>query len=176
MATIAIFGDDPHDDGSDDRSDSRPGDPLTDPLGEPHRDHRAGPPPLGGIDLRHALLIVLDRRRPEPSTIAEMLHDLRGLGLFPAAIGAPKTVSDALRWEVKRGRVVKVHRGLYRIGHLPETTRWRALRRIERTRASYSGALRDPPKLVRDLSTEFRDLPDRRHFGPVPFSTWERIR
>jgi hypothetical protein len=35
---------------------------------------------------------------------------------------ASKVVSDALRWEVRRGRVVRLGRGLYRYGAAPAST------------------------------------------------------
>ena len=41
---------------------------------------------------------------------------------FPGRPG--KVVSDALRWEVRRGRVVRSGRGRYRAGRMPRSTEW----------------------------------------------------
>ncbi len=43
---------------------------------------------------------------------------------------ASKDVSDALRWEVARGRVRRVARGVYAVGRLPRQTAWRMRRRL----------------------------------------------
>jgi hypothetical protein len=79
-----------------------------------------------GLDLRHAALVVLDRRGGEPCTIPEMLADLAVLGVCPASARPRKELADAMRWEVARGRVERVAVGVYQIGYLPRTTRWRA--------------------------------------------------
>lgn len=83
---------------------------------------------VGGIYLRYALLLLLDRERGRICTIDEMVEGLAALGLTVAAdVTRPsKAVSDALRWEVARGRAVRRGRGLYAIGHLPKVTRHRA--------------------------------------------------
>jgi hypothetical protein len=57
-----------------------------------------------------------------PLRVAEILALLHAEGLVVG--GRPsKTVSDALRWEVAHGRVVRLGRGLYGPGHLPRSTR-----------------------------------------------------
>ncbi len=42
-----------------------------------------------------------------------------------------KTVSDALRWEVRRGRIVRLARGRYAPGRMPRGTAHRIRRRVE---------------------------------------------
>jgi len=67
--------------------------------------------PLGGADLRAALRQVLacsDR----PLTVAELHRALLARGLRPAG-RASKCISDALRWELRRGSVEQVRRGEY---------------------------------------------------------------
>ena len=39
-------------------------------------------------------------------------------------------LADAVRWEIRRGRVQRVGWGVYRIGHVPESTMRRAQRRM----------------------------------------------
>jgi len=75
--------------------------------------------PLAGRALRFVLVAEL-MKRPE-MTVAEMTavvdrygHQLTGR--------ASKVVSDALRWEVRRGRVVRLGRGLYRYCRAPAST------------------------------------------------------
>jgi len=51
-------------------------------------------------------------------SVAELVDKLRGQELLlPSRPG--KAVSDALRWEVRKGRIVKVRWGIYRIGYIP---------------------------------------------------------
>jgi hypothetical protein len=79
--------------------------------------------PLGASRrLRYVLTVaLLEAHRPH--TLAELveraeLHQCR-------MSGRPgKVVSDALRWEVRKGRVVQTGRGLYRIGSMPRSTEW----------------------------------------------------
>jgi hypothetical protein len=42
---------------------------------------------------------------------------------------ASKVVSDALRWEIRNGRVVRIRRGVYGINRIPRSTRHRILAR-----------------------------------------------
>jgi hypothetical protein len=83
---------------------------------------------LRGIELRSLLVLVLLERR-RAMTVAELVDavDRRGFALD----GRPsKAVSDALRWEVGRGRVVGVRRGVYRPGHVAKVTRHRMQARV----------------------------------------------
>ncbi len=42
-----------------------------------------------------------------------------------------------MRWEVRRGHVIRVGCGLYQLGRLPETTRWRARQRLQAALTSH---------------------------------------
>jgi hypothetical protein len=58
-----------------------------------------------------------------PLSVSELVDCLDRLEGTPA--GRPgKVVSDALRWEMRRGRVRRVGRGLYSAGQIPRSTRW----------------------------------------------------
>ena len=82
--------------------------------------------PITGLYLRYGLLLVLDARRGVPCSVDQMIEGLARLGLAPAGQRPGKVVSDALRWEVARGRAVRVAAGRYTVGHLPKVTRSRA--------------------------------------------------
>lgn len=43
---------------------------------------------------------------------------------------ASKIVSDALRWEVRRGRIIRLARGIYIRGTVPRSTLWRIRKRV----------------------------------------------
>ena len=101
--------------------------------------------PVRGLDLRHATLVVLDRRRGEPCTISEILGGLAGLGVRPGSARPRKELADAMRWEVARGRVERVALGVYEIGYLPRTTRWRARQAVRvAVETRRVAGLRDP--------------------------------
>ena len=75
---------------------------------------------LAGRDLRYVLTVVL-HQAGRPLTVAELVVILErdGLGI----VGRPsKTISDALRWEIGKGRVVKVGRSTYARGRMPRST------------------------------------------------------
>ena len=55
------------------------------------------------------------------ASIYEMLEQLQYQG-FSIPGRASKTVSDALRWEMRRGRVRRLRRGVYGPGHMPRST------------------------------------------------------
>jgi hypothetical protein len=75
--------------------------------------------PLWGRSLRFVLLAEIRRRRT--MSVAEMVAFLADTGY--QVTGRPsKTISDALRWEIARGRVVRLRRGVYRYGRAPRTT------------------------------------------------------
>lgn len=66
------------------------------------------------------------------STLVEDLAD----GGFSVAGRESKTISDALRAEVARGRVVRVERGVYAEADIPRSTRYRILRVARRLRTA----------------------------------------
>lgn len=75
---------------------------------------------LQGRRLRYLLTLIV-HRADRPLTVKELVTALEDGGF--TVDGRPsKTVSDALRWEIGRGRVVRVGRGTYVRGHLPRST------------------------------------------------------
>lgn len=77
--------------------------------------------PLRGRALRFVLVDEIRERGGESMTVAEMVavladngHDLGGR--------ASKVISDALRWELARGRVRRLGRGVYRYHRTPAST------------------------------------------------------
>ncbi|MGQ0431179.1 MAG: hypothetical protein ACT452_02080 [Microthrixaceae bacterium] len=76
--------------------------------------------PLRGRDLRYLLTLVL-HRSDRPLSVAELVTILERSG--HAIDGRPsKAVSDALRWEIRRGRVTRVGRSAYARGQIPRST------------------------------------------------------
>ncbi len=112
--------------------------------------------PLRGRALRYVLLARV-RRRSEV-TVAELVTDLLADGYVFA--GRPsKLISDALRWEVRGGRVERLERGRYRY-RSANRSRLRRAELLARRCGRWLEAVargEPPPRL----------LPDRR---PNPFS------
>lgn len=80
---------------------------------------------LRGRALRCVLVSELMNR--EEMTVADMVSLLDRLG-FALDGRISKAVSDALRWEIGRGRVARIGRGRYRYLGAPPTTAWRIRR------------------------------------------------
>jgi hypothetical protein len=77
---------------------------------------------LRGRSLRYLLVDILMTYRQ--ATVAEMVTLLAERG--HTLNGRPsKVISDALRWEIGHGRVVRVSRGVYRLGRVSRSTRRR---------------------------------------------------
>lgn len=88
---------------------------------------------LQGIELRYALTMYLLQHGP--NTVKELVAGLEWQGF--AFEGRPsKQVSDALRWERRRGRVRRLARGLYGPGYVPRATEYRIHRRVMALRAA----------------------------------------
>lgn len=128
-----------------------------------------------GTELRYALIALLKSEgvvmRP-----AELVAGLDRLGFCVA--GRPgKTVSDALRWEVRRGRVGHLGRGRYVVGRVPPTS-WRRIRLRLATRhhEGASTAPRRPAPGVprRCYSPPLLDSAVVGRPGPVPCKEWSR--
>ena len=82
---------------------------------------------LQGIELRYVLTWHLALHGP--ATIAEMIDALTWHG-FCVSGRASKAVSDALRWEIERGRVYRIGRGRYRSADIPRSTEYRIHQRV----------------------------------------------
>ncbi len=94
---------------------------------------------LRGRPLRYVLSSIIAGVRPSALnpggvvTVAELVTQLRAEGFVFA--GRPsKIISDALRWEVRRGRVERLERGVYRWVGAPQSTRSRIQRRVRAVR------------------------------------------
>ena len=98
---------------------------------------------LHGLDLRYAALLVLGVG-DQPLCLDEIVADIEALGFLTAtspnpAMGPTKPLADALRWEIRRGRVRRVARGMYAAGPIDRSTRYRARVRL----AHLTGRSRD---------------------------------
>lgn len=91
--------------------------------------HDAEPMALTGYLLRCHLVLAL-RDAKGVMTVADLVAELGEGGLVTRG-RASKDVSDALRWEVRRGRVRQVARGSDVVGRLPRQTAWRMRRRLD---------------------------------------------
>lgn len=95
-------------------------------------DPTGAPRPVRAIELRYLLTWYLSQLGP--LSVAELARLLDGEGL--SVHGRPsKEISDALRWEVRRGRVNRVGRGRYAPGRIPRGTAHRIRTRVEAMRA-----------------------------------------
>jgi hypothetical protein len=88
---------------------------------------------LRGIELRYVLTMYLSQHGP--ATITEMIDALTCHG-FCVSGRASKAVSDALRWEIERGRVYRLGRGRYRSAYIPHATEYRIINRVRALRES----------------------------------------
>jgi hypothetical protein len=85
-----------------------------------------------GILLR-SYLVVLLWEAGRPRTVRQLADSLADQGVHVP--GRPtKTISDALRWELRRGRVQRLGRGTYGVGQVPRTTLWRMRGRVAQRR------------------------------------------
>jgi hypothetical protein len=89
--------------------------------------------PLKGIELRYVLTMHLSQHGP--ATISEMIDALDRHG-FCVRDRASKAVSDALRWEIGRGRVRRLGRGRYGPASIPRSTEYRIHQRVLSLRAA----------------------------------------
>ena len=87
----------------------------------------APPVCLRGIELRYVLTWELWLHGP--STIADLMDALAWHG-FCVKGRASKVISDALRWEIERGRVYRLGRGRYGPADMPRATEYRIHRRV----------------------------------------------
>lgn len=76
---------------------------------------------LSGRDLRYVLTDYIDRGY---TTVRALVRKLSDDG-YTVWGRASKVVSDALRWEIRNGRVRRLRRGVYTIDKIPSSTRHR---------------------------------------------------
>ncbi|HEX2401909.1 MAG TPA: hypothetical protein VHJ79_18290 [Mycobacterium sp.] len=93
---------------------------------------------LQGIELRYALTMYLLQHGP--TTVDELIKALEWQG-FEIRERASKQVSDALRWERRRGRVRRLARGLYAPGYVPRGTEYRIYSSVMTLRAAAQPSL-----------------------------------
>lgn len=100
-------------------------------------------PVVSGRDLRY----VLTWHLVEAGSVLPVRDLVRAVEADGFAIpGQPnKPVSDALRWEIGWGRVVRVGRGRYRAGQMPRQTKSRIGHRVRALRHDRFAATRDSP-------------------------------
>ncbi|HEX9766000.1 MAG TPA: hypothetical protein VGA36_04495 [Nitriliruptorales bacterium] len=86
------------------------------------------PVTLRGVELRYLLtLAILDHGGP--ITVGQLCNQLARRGVnTPGRLS--KDISDALRWEIDRGRVRRTARSTYTTGHLAHQTVWRMRNRF----------------------------------------------
>jgi hypothetical protein len=83
---------------------------------------------LGALDLRYVLVVrLVDAGRT--LTVRDLVNGVLADG-FDIDGRPSKTISDALRWEVRRGRVVRRGRGIYAAGRVSRGTVWRMRERV----------------------------------------------
>jgi hypothetical protein len=88
---------------------------------------------LRGIELRYTLTLYLLQHGP--STVDELIKAMAWQG-FDIGGRASKQVSDALRWERRRGRVRRLARSLYGPGYVLRATEYRIHQRVLALRAA----------------------------------------
>jgi hypothetical protein len=91
---------------------------------------------VSGIELRYLLTTHLFDHGP--AIVAELVDALRYQG-FDVGGRASKSVSDALRWEIGHGRVIKFGRGRYGPAWMPRATEYRIDQRVLALRAKVAG-------------------------------------
>ncbi len=98
-------------------------------------------PEVRGLALRYAVLLVLARSR-QTLRIGEIVDELAELGVRPGGTQpAHKVVADAMRWELRRYRVLRIKRGSYRLCRtLSASTRRRATASLRSAVSASAGA------------------------------------
>ncbi len=126
---------------------------------------------LWGRGLRFVLVDLL--RRHEELTVAEMVAAVEQAG-YPVEGRLSKVISDSLRWELARGRVTRVRRGVYRYRSAPRAT----IRRIKLFAASCQAWIvavtrhQTPPPTPPDTRKPFYWGPDDPTRPPWDNTAW----
>lgn len=87
---------------------------------------------LRGTELRYVLTMYLFQNGPQ--SVGDLVEALDHQG-FTVAGRASKAVSDALRWEIGHGRVLRLKHGRYRPAWMPRSTEYRIHQRVMALRA-----------------------------------------
>lgn len=129
-------------------------------------------PTLWGRSLRFVLVNEM-MMAGGPVTVAELV-DLVGEAGFPLRGRASKVISDALRWEVRRGRVVRLRRGVYRYRSAPRSTARRIRLFARSARRWIDDVLRDrtPPPTPPDTRLPFWRPPSDPEAPPWRLTGW----
>ena len=85
-----------------------------------------------GVELRYVLTFYLSQHGE--ASVSDLVETLDYYN-FAAAGDPAKTISDALRWEIRHGRVRRVQRGVYGPGYIPRSTEHRIRQRVLALRA-----------------------------------------
>jgi hypothetical protein len=109
---------------------------------------------IRGLRLRELLVLILLRHQA-PMTIAALVAAVEACG-FGIDGRTGKVVSDQLRYELARGRVRRVGRGVYVAGSVTRQARWRMQRRIAALRADTATTISSTPVVT---DTADRPLP-----------------
>ena len=100
------------------------------------------PSPLRTIELRYVLLLAL--RREGTMTVPELVAEIQRQHLV--INGRPsKAISDALRTDVKLGRLRHQPRGPYHFVDIPRGTQWRMDNRVAQIRAAAAHSVAQLP-------------------------------
>ena len=124
-----------------------------------YRDEAGGA--LRGRPLRYVLASLIAAVRPSATnpggivTVAQLVRQLEAQG-FVFSGRTSKVVSDALRWEVRRGRVERLERGVYRWVGAPRSTRSRIERRVRAVRRWLEWDLVEGRRLAAAMTAEQR--------------------
>jgi hypothetical protein len=158
------------------RSDKRhfvPGDRVT-PIRKNLRMGLRFKPKLTGKTLRWVVVLTL-HDSDTALTVAEIVERVQERFVNPGRAG--KAVSDSLRWEVRRGRVRLIQRGLYGAGLMPRSTEYGLRKRVETMELSLVATSAAQFDAVVDLADDERVDPSRRTAtststgSPMPKST-----
>lgn len=127
-------------------------------------DERVGPH-LWGRERRYVLTELLWERGP--MTVAELVAAVAAEGWWVG--GRPsKTISDALRWEIAHGRVVRLGRGRYGPGRMPKQTKSWIRCRNRRTREEARAELTAQQEAAQETRWAAGRIPGHRSVAVAP--------
>jgi len=108
---------------------------------------------VSGMALRYLACLTLRQYR-RPLTVGGLVSAIEADG-WPIAGQPNKTLADALRWELKKKRIIRVGRGRYAYGKVPRSTEWWMRNELARIRSElFAGTLADTDAATRELRCE----------------------